>query len=444
MSEILLDTPCGRIRGSEENGCRRFRGIRYARTPRFEKPQETEHWDGVFDALKNGPDCLQHASFCRGSAPESSFYDREFSGAEQNGWTEDFVTLNITAPADAQNCPLLVFVHGGGFETGGVGDLPYGDCGEYAKHGIVFVSVGYRLNVFSLFRCRNLGLFDLLCALHWLQRNAAAYGGDGARITVMGQSAGAMSLTDLCLCAQAAPYVRGAILLSGGGAIPSLLRPAARTQAAPYWDSVRAAAGAPDDEALRALPAETLWRAWYKVRSATKDLRLLQPGVDGEIIRGAPADALRRGEALAIPYIFSITSQDFMPVFLYGMARRWAAAAAERGRPPVYGALFDRALPGGPYKAWHACDLWYAFGSMERSWRPFTDADRALSQQLIAAYAAFVKTGDPGVDGLAPWPALTKTQHALRRFDVQGSTLAGPAACRGKLLRTALFDKGPM
>jgi carboxylesterase type B len=444
MPECLLDTPCGRIRGETKDGCRIFRGIPYAATARFEKPVETTRWDGVLDAVPDGADCYQFSAFRRGTSEADHFYDREFRSGLSFTYTEEDVTLNIVAPENAANCPVLVFVHGGGHETGTVSELPYGTCTEYAGHGIVYVSVGYRLNVFSLFRCRNFGLFDLLAALSWLQHNLAAFGGDGARMTVIGQSAGAMSLTDLCLTPLAAPYLRGAVLMSGGGAVPHLLRPCTKEEADPYWDRVRAAAGVQTDEALNAVPPQTLWEAWYRVRTATRDLRLLQPGIDGEIIRGEPGRLLKAGAPLPIPCILGVTSQDFLPVFLYEMALRWGKAAAAQGRPPVYGYLFDHTLPGSSYKAWHACDLWYLFGSMDRSWRPFTEADRALSQQMIAQVAQFVKTGDPNGAGLPAWKPITQTDSAFRRFDTEPPAQISPAGCRAKVWRTALFDKGPM
>lgn len=440
MPEITLTTPCGPLRGVEENGCRIFRGIRYAATARFEKPRETTRWDGVFDAVQNGPDCFQAAAFL---PPQNGFYDREFGGGPEHRYTEDFVTLDLAAPADAKGCPILVFVHGGGHESGAVGDLPYGCCTEYARRGVIFVSVGYRLGVLSLFRCQNLGLFDLMTALAWVRHNAAAFGGDPERITGIGQSAGAMMLSDLCLCPAAAPLLRGAVLMSGGGAVPHPLRPCTRAEADPFWDEVRAAAGAASDAALRALPAETVWRAWLAVRRKSRSLRLAQPGIDGEILRGEPERLLRGGALAPVPVILGVTAQDYLPLFLYGMARRWAAAAAQKGAA-AYGYFFDHPLPGDRRGAWHACDLWYLFGGMEHSWRPFAPEDQALSRQIIDRIAQFAKTGDPNLPGLPDWPALTASRHDFLRLDTAGPALAGPARCRAAALQSALFRRGPL
>ena len=106
-------------------------------------------------------------------------------------------------------------------ETGAVGELPWGGCTEYARRGVILVSVGYRLNVFHLFRSQNYGLHDQLAAIRWVREHIAAFGGDPGRITLMGQSAGAMSIMDLCYSDALQGVVRGAILMSGAGLVPA-------------------------------------------------------------------------------------------------------------------------------------------------------------------------------------------------------------------------------
>ena len=258
MNEVVLNTPCGKIRGEQREGCRIFRGIPYALTKRFEKPVETLAWQGELDATKAGAEVYQYSAFYDEEKSDKPFYYNEFRKGMDFHYTEDYVTMNIVAPAKAENCPVLVFVHGGGHDTGLVGELPYGECEAYAKRGIVFVSVGYRENVFSMYRGRNLGLHDILCAFSWLKRCVFAFGGDGEKMTAMGQSAGAMSLTDICLCPKAKPFIKGAILMSGGGAMPAVAAPVKAEKMKKYWDAVEGAAVAENEAELKALPARAL------------------------------------------------------------------------------------------------------------------------------------------------------------------------------------------
>jgi carboxylesterase type B len=445
MNEIVINTPCGGMKGLEENGVRFFRGIPYARCERFAEPETTRKWDGVLDASKEGPDCPQYGTY-RDEAKESgNFYYKEFRSADFTpSYDEHSLTLDIVTPEDAEGLPMLVFIHGGGHETGTVGELPYGSTAQYAARGVVFASVGYRLNVFSLYRSANYGLYDQLAALGWLKSNAAAFGGDPGRITVIGQSAGAMSITDLCYSRLSRGLFSGAVMMSGAGAIPRLFEPLTPEASKDFWDKVMHAAGAADEEQMKTLPAQTLWEAWYKQSREYKGMRHLQPGVDGEIIPDEPRRVLASHGELDIPYIVGITSQDFMPPVVYEMALGWAKARKKAGGKPVYGYFFDHTPPGNSFKAFHACDLWYAFGNMDKSWRPFGGEDRALAAQMMDYIANFAKTGDPNGAGLPQWPAMKDCGMRMKVFDTGAQRFAGPAQCRRRMLHTLLRDKGPM
>ena len=442
--DCIVQTPCGAVRGAEENGLRLFRGVPYAVTERFERPVPVTHWDETFDATLGETDCWQYSSFRDDASGEGAFYNREFRSGLTFHYAESPMTLNIVAPSGAEKAPVLIFIHGGGHETGTVGELPYGDCSAYAREGIVFVSVGYRLNVFSLYENLNLGLHDMIEAVRWLHRNIAAFGGDPARMTLIGQSAGAMSITDLLYCDKLKGLVKGAVLMSGGGAVPKLAGPWPKEKVADYWARIRERAGAPREEDFKKLPPREIWEAWYAESRAHYDFHLVQPGIDGEIIRGEPTKLLKAGQCLDIPLIFGVTSQDFLAPVLYYMARQWGGTNARLGRAPVYGYFFDRTPPGNSYKAFHAVDLWYLFGNMDRSWRPFEETDYALHRQMVAYAANFVRTGDPNGEGLPAWPALTARQKGLRKLDGETDGLAYPAECWKKTIYTFTKDKGPM
>lgn len=443
MSQCIVSTPGGKVRGTEEKNIRLFRGIPYAQTERFTAPKMISRWEGILDATGPETDCFQYGTFRDESREEGNFYYREFCTERDTRYGESPMTLSIVAPSEGENCPVLLFIHGGGFETGTVNDLPYGQCTEYAERGIVFVSVGYRLNIFSLYETNNFGLQDQMTAILWVKDNIAAFGGDPDRITIIGQSAGAMSIADLCYTRQLQGVVSGAVMMSGCGKIPKFAGPWRKEKNADFWAAIRKRAGAENEEQMKTLPPQTIWEAWYQESRERNDLHLLQPGIDGTIIPDDPVN-IPPEAMLDVPMIVGVTSQDFMPQIIYELARRWGIESANHNKQPVYGYLFDRNVPGDGYKAWHGADLWYLFGNMDRSWRPFEDTDRALSRQTIDYIANFTRTGDPNGGGLPQWRPVTRRQQGFRLFDGSSEGLIYPAGCRKKLLKTALFEKGPM
>lgn len=444
MKECIVQTPCGAVKGIERENGVLFRGIRYAAAERFGYPEQITHWEGICDATGPERNCFQYDTFRKEADDSDNFYYDEFRRGSTFLYEENALTLNIVKPLQAEKCPVLIFIHGGGHETGTVGELPHGDTEEYARRGIVYVSVGYRLNVFSLYRSRNYGLYDQMTAIRWVHDNIAAFGGDPAHMTVMGQSAGAMCVTDLLYTQALKGIVQGAVMLSGAGMIPRVVRPYTEAESEGFWNEVERRAGAKDEEEFRRLPADVIWETWYKVSREHNDMHYLQPGIDGVIIPQLPQNVRRDGTDLDIPLIVGVTSQDFMPYLIFELAYGWARRNAREGRQPVYGFLFDRELPGGRYKAFHAADLWYFFGNMDKCWRPFEKTDYDLSAQMIDYVANFVKSGDPNGPGLPGWEPVSRHRRGFRRFDGLSEGYASPFECRRKLWHTFLRDRGPM
>jgi carboxylesterase type B len=442
MTPCVISAPCGPVRGTESSGIRIFRGIPYACAERFERPHAIPAWNEVLEADQE-TDCPQYGSYREETDKAGAFYRREFHSELRFHYAENPLTLNIVAPADASRCGVLVFIHGGGFETGTVGDLPYGACTEYARQGVVFVSVGYRLNVFGLYGGRNLCLYDQMEAISWVRVNIAAFGGDPDRITLIGQSAGAMCIMDLCLTDALKGRIRGAVMMSGGGLIPRFAGPRPPAYSEKFWQAVRLRAGAASEDALKALPAKTVWEAWFSVFQERRNIHDSQPEIDGAIIPNVPQRVFSQSGGLAIPIIFSVTSQDFLAPVLYGAALRAALLRSGHGLTS-WGYFFDRTPPGNSYKAFHGSDLWYLFGNMEQSWRPFDKTDRRLSDQMIRCICSFVKTGSPNGHGLPVWPAVTPEQKGFRLFDGRSGSLICPAGCRFKTMKSLLLDRGPM
>lgn len=406
-------TPCGPVRGTacQWPGVAAYKGIRYATAGRWEYPQPVTHWDGVYDATAYGACCYQPRAFYdEAQVPEKAFYYHEFREGETYTYSEDCLFLNIWTPADAgpqAKLPVILYIHGGGF-TGGCGHEKHFDGPVWPCHGVVAVTVNYRLGPLG-FACLpelaaeaghtgNYALFDLLTALQWVRANIAAFGGDAENITLMGQSAGGMAVQQLCLTPLAEGLFAKAVMSSGGG-VSKLLSAKPAAEQYPFWQAVMAAAGCDCVAGLRALPAEQLFAAWQTAKKQQKGAMGAAPVLDGVFITEPGTATLAAGRQRRIPYMAGSTSEDVMPPIIHKMAVDWC-----RAQPvPSYAWFFDRRLPGDGHGAWHSSDLWYWFGTLDNAWRPWTAADRLLSAQMVAYLTAFAKTGTPNATGLPAW-----------------------------------------
>lgn len=210
----VVATPHGRVRGRYENGIAVFRGIPYAAPPfgphRFRPPVPPEPWDGVRDAGAFGPTPPK--------PPYSEAFGRLLSDPVVPG--DDCLNLNVWTPAPdpAARLPVMVWIHGGAL-TRGSSAVPVYDGRAFARDGVVFVSINYRLGVegYGLFpdAPANPGLRDQLAALEWVRASVAAFGGDPDRVTVFGESAGAISIGALLASPRAQGLFHRAVLQSG-------------------------------------------------------------------------------------------------------------------------------------------------------------------------------------------------------------------------------------
>ncbi|MFF0222001.1 carboxylesterase/lipase family protein [Streptomyces sp. NPDC004629] len=210
----VVTTPYGAVRGRYERGVAVFRGIPYAAPPfgprRFRPPEPPAPWDGVRDAGAFGPTAPK--------PPYSEAFAHYLSDPDVPG--DDCLNLNVWTPEPGPGArlPVLVWLHGGAL-TRGSSAVPVYDGHAFARDGVVLVSLNYRLGVegYGLFpdAPANAGLRDQLAALRWVHASVAAFGGDPDRITLAGQSAGAISIGALIAAPQAQGLVRRAILQSG-------------------------------------------------------------------------------------------------------------------------------------------------------------------------------------------------------------------------------------
>ncbi len=438
MEEIIFSCPCGEVKGQKSEDAFFFRGIGYAHTKRFEKPELIRNWDGVFDATKTEIDCYQKSSFIVDN--KEGFYAKEFRSNREFVYDETPMTLNIVTPSNEGKLPVLLFFHGGAFETGTVGELPYGTCRGYANRDIVFVSAGYRLNVFGLYGGENYILMDQIAAVDWVRENIASFGGNPDNITLIGQSAGAMCIMNLLCSGKLTGKIKQAVMMSGAGVVPKFAAQATKEKIKGFWNRVDANLGTDAKEA----DAKSLWKAWQttlKDEKMLSQLSEMQPCIDGEILTQSQKDAMKHGGMTNVPIMVGVTSQDMLPVLLYKFALKFGIACEKMGYAPVYGYFFDRTLPGNSYKAFHASDLWYMFGNMKESWRPFESIDYALCDEMMDEVAAFCKTGKPKNK---TWLPISKRQKGFRHFDGEDKGLVFPKFCKAKVWESTVKSRGPI
>ena len=410
----IINTPCGEIRGcpGKVPGTTAYKGIRYATAGRWEYPKQVTHWDGVYDATQYGNCSYQPRAFYNEEENlKKIFYYNEFRKGETYTYSEDCLFLNVFTPDTAKagdQLPVLIYIHGGGF-TGGCGHEKHFDGPVWPAHGVIGVTINYRLGLLG-FACLpelkaeaghtgNYGLYDQLTAIRWVKDNIAAFGGDPENITIMGQSAGAASVQMLCQSPLSAGLFQKAVMSSGCGLGGMLTGNEEKSSA--FWTAVKERCGCKTLAAFRALPIEDLFSAWQSAKKDVKGGANAVFPITGDLF--APKDA----KPMEIPYMAGSTSHDMAPPVLQSMTKSFIAAREK----PSYTWFFDRMLPGDNNGAWHSSDLWYWFGTLDNCWRPMEEKDKALSDQMVSYLCNFAKTGDPNRAAQLPtWIASDKTQ----------------------------------
>lgn len=428
---VLLDTACGQIQGIQQDGYREFRGVRYATAERWELAEQVVGWDGVYDATTWGDGCSQYLGFYHmADSTINQFYLDEAIAARPIEYSEDCLNLNIWTPDDAEECPVLVYIHGGSYTSGSNTDAST-DGEAYAHHGVITVAINYRLGPFhSVYGdgyTGNLALTDQLTALRWIRDNIADYGGDPERITVMGESAGAVSVQNLLISPLVEDgLIQGAIMLSGGGSLSEIGSPTVPALVEPIWDTMKESQGAESIDGLKELPANELYSLWLGSRGAYSGTATT-PVVDGVALTGNVDDALSSNTVKDVPCIIGVLSEDMWPYTLYQAAVSYGEQRAEAGGEPVYLYYFDRQQPGeNHFGAFHGADLYYVFGTLYRNWRPFDDTDYRIAHNMIDYISNFVKTGDPNGGGLAQWEPATAEEQLFLNFGDNEAAMVAP------------------
>lgn len=403
---ILLNTDPGTIRGREDDRCRSFLGIPFAKAERFAYAAPVDRWDGVLDATKPGPACPQNRTWHEHlEHPTRLFYYREFREGTAFTYDEDCLNLNIYTPKNAENAPVIVFFYGGGFDSGINSENTF-DGSALAERGIVTVFANYRVGILGYLcheelkarygREGNFGLDDQLQAIRWVSAHIREFGGDPDNITLMGQSAGAISIQYLCLNPDLKGLFRRAVMMSGAGLFPKFSLPKPAETARSYWLQFMEVGGFPDFDALKSASPDALFDTVEKMKEVRKDaIYYTMPVIDGVLLKG-PVDKLIK-TPLPLDYVIGYTNND-----MYAPVMAWIGNRYGR-KNGAYIYYFDLNAPGDDNRAFHSSDLRYALGTLEKSWRPYGKRDREASDQMLDYIANFARKGDPNGEGLPLW-----------------------------------------
>jgi para-nitrobenzyl esterase len=432
----------GALKGAVVEGVEEFWGIPYAAPPvgelRWKPPMAAANWTGERDATKAGPTCQP---------------------TQKGEYTEDCLFANVTRPAGAkagQKLPVYVWIHGGGFTIGSAPGA-FGaqtDGIQFAKEGIVTVSVSYRLGRAGWFAhpalckeapCGNYGYMDQIAALKWVKANIAGFGGDPNNITIGGESAGGISVLELML----APDARGLFQKAIGESSFGRLEPTSMADAQAQGLKAASTAGVSGEDAaaaaaLRKLPLSAMpYTGPFTSRAG--------PILDGKIVQGGIAEGFAAGKQAKVPLLIGGNSNEaslFRPtaaavdaipadkqaavmaafdpkgtgnkaqiandmatrVYITEPDRAISRAQSKAGQP-VYTYYFSYVSPGdkarAQYGAPHTAEIKYAFAGPKQQ---FADVDLPLAKAVNAYWAAFIKSGNPGSAGGPAWPKFAPAE----------------------------------
>jgi para-nitrobenzyl esterase len=452
----VVKTDAGLVSGSTNitGDVHIFKGIPFAAPPvgdlRWKEPQPVKPWDGVRQCTAFS------ASPMQGKPDEFGVYTREFL-IPYELISEDCLYLNVWtgAKSSAEKQPVLVYIYGGGFGSGGAA-VPIYDGEATAKKGVIFVVINYRVGIFGFFAhpeltkesghsaSGNYGLMDQLAALKWVKQNIAAFGGDLDNVTIAGQSAGSMSVN----CLVASPLGKGlfqkAIAESGASFI-----------AGPFGGTTLQQAEQDGEKVVKAIGVNSIAEMRNKPASELVNKSQSRPIIDGYVLPRSIAQIFDEGKENDVPLLtgwneddafvgklksaadyknqiraqYGIKANAFLQLYpantdaeaetsqirinrdqIFGVQNyTWANIQSEKGHSKVYVYRFTRRLPATAdfvkYGAFHTGEVAYAYDNLKFLNRPWQPVDHELATTISTYWTNFTKTGNPNGKGLPAWPA---------------------------------------
>jgi len=472
----------GLIEGREADGLRIWQGIPFAAPPvgdlRWRGPQPVVPWSGVRRTTAFSPVCRQTAPWIK--FPQS----------------EDCLYLNVWAPEapKGRTLPVMVWLYGGGFYFG-TASQPLYDGARMARHGVIVVTLNYRVGVLGFFSHPDLaaegkvdgnqGVLDQIAALQWVKHNIAAFGGDPNRVTIFGESAGAESVAVLTTSPLAKGLFQRAIAESGTMPVdPAETRDLGKSAADMDGMGWGQSLNAPHLADLRKLSADTLLaQPWgphlvvdnYLVRSGLAEAYRAGEANRVQLLLGWNADegkdlageALSR-EALTVARYPELAarllghkpSQAFLAAYpvnsdadvrpmLFKVMNdgwswhmwRWARLHTQAHNGPAY--VYDFVhIPGDPATpcsygcgAGHGAEIPFVYDQLAQDPRTWSADDRLVAAHMIGYWTNFAKTGDPNGLGLPVWKAFDGTDASVIRLGSEAEVKAAPPLPDYKLIK---------
>jgi para-nitrobenzyl esterase len=379
-----------------DGGVRVYRGIPFAAPPTGERlwrpPQPVAGWSGIRSAIGFGPACPQLDM------------SAELLGWRPTALAEDCLYLNVWAPPPnaGERLPVMVWIHGGAFRVGTASSELY-DGRAFARHGVVLVTINYRLGALGFFAhpllveqamtrhepVGNYGFLDQIAALRWVRDNVAAFGGDPDRVTIFGESGGGRSVMHHMV----SPHSRG--LFHRAIAMSSSLYRESRHLSEPQYgkpsmveigrriaEELGCDRAADPLTALRAAPPDAVLEAGLRAFGDSDLANSYAPFVDGEVFPDNPTDLLEAGGQAPVPFIGGTTANE-ATLFFGGTSFDDLDAARDLVRrlyPEAAEDLLALAPFTTPEEAWWALDQISGYGTtapmratllaMERIGRP--------------------------------------------------------------------------